>query len=51
MVAIAAMGRADIYRQGAAGLIINEDTLDPPAGRRAAHHLGLRPRPRHRDGA
>jgi len=28
MVTIAAMGRADIYRQGAPGLIVNEDTLD-----------------------
>ncbi len=28
MVAIAAMGRADIYRGGAPGLIVNEETLD-----------------------
>ena len=28
MVTIAAMGRADIYRQGAPGLIVNEETLD-----------------------
>ena len=46
MVTIAATGRADVYRNGAPGLIVSEAPPAGAAGGCAADHLGLRSRPR-----